>query len=94
MLQCNHISCGTLTGDNPAPDLIKAKDDGARGMDDDLLLWVAGGYSAILVIGALWVAVALSTHRARHRRQLERYEQHLRNKLVETYRGRAARRFE
>jgi hypothetical protein len=63
-------------------------------MDDELLLWVAAGYSGLLVIGAAWVAVALSTHRTRHRRQLERYEQRLRDELEATYRRRAARRFE
>jgi hypothetical protein len=84
-----------LTTDNPAPVLIKSnRDDGARGMDDELLLWVAAGYSGLLVIGAAWVAIALSTHRTRHRRQLERYEQRLRDELEATYRRRAARRFE
>jgi hypothetical protein len=63
-------------------------------MDGDLLLWVEAGYSAMLVIGAIWVAAALSTHHARHRRQLERYEQHFRNELEETYRHRLAQRFE
>jgi len=63
-------------------------------MDGDLLLWVAAGYSGLLVIGAAWVAVALSTHRARHRRRLERYEQRLRNELEASYRRRAARWFE
>jgi hypothetical protein len=60
-------------------------------MDGDLLLWVAAGYSGLLVIGAVWVGVALSTHRARHRRELERYEQRLHNELEATYRRRAAR---
>ena len=63
-------------------------------MDGDLLLWVAAVYSGLLVIGAVWVAVALSTHRARHRRQLERYEQRLRDELEATYRRHAARWFE
>jgi len=63
-------------------------------MDGDLLLWVAAGYSGLLVIGAVWVGVALSTHRARHRHQLERYEQRLRDELEATYRRLAARRFE
>jgi len=63
-------------------------------MDGDLLLWVAAGYSVLLVIGAVWVAVALSSHRARHRRRLERYEQRLRYKLEATYRRRAERQFD
>jgi len=63
-------------------------------MDGDLLLWVAAGYSGLLVIGAVWVAVALSTYRARHRRQLERYEQRLRDELEATYCRRAAAWFE
>jgi hypothetical protein len=94
-LQCNHTSYDTLTTDNPAPVLIKSnRDDGARGMDGELLLWVAAGYFGLLVIGAAWIALALSTHRSRHRRQLERYEQRLRNELEATYRQRAVRRFE
>jgi hypothetical protein len=63
-------------------------------MDGELLLWVAAGYFGLLVIGAAWIALALSTHRSRHRRQLERYEQRLRNELEATYRQRAVRRFE
>jgi len=63
-------------------------------MDGDLFLWVAAGYSALLGVGGVWVAVALSSQRTRHRRQLERYEQRLRNELEETYRRRAARRIE
>jgi hypothetical protein len=63
-------------------------------MDGELLLWVAAGYSGLLVIGVVWVAVALSTHRTRHRRQLERYERRLRNELEATYRRRAVRRYE
>jgi C4-dicarboxylate-specific signal transduction histidine kinase len=55
-------------------------------MDDDLLLWVAAAYSGLLVIAAVWIGVALSTHRTRHRRQLERYEQRLRDELEATYR--------
>ena len=54
-------------------------------MDGDLLLWVAAGYSGLLVICVVWVGVALSTHRTRHRRQLERYEQRLRSELEVTY---------
>ena len=63
-------------------------------MDGDLLLWVAAVYSVLLVIGAVWVAAALSTHRTRHRRRLERYEQRLRNELEATYRRRVGRQFE
>jgi C4-dicarboxylate-specific signal transduction histidine kinase len=63
-------------------------------MDDDLLLWVAAAYSGLLVIAAVWIGVALSTHRTRHPRQLERYEQRLRDELEATYRRRAARRYE
>jgi len=63
-------------------------------MDGDLLLWVAAGYSGLLVTGAVLVGVALSTDRARHRHQLERYEPRLRNELAATYRRLAARRFE
>ena len=63
-------------------------------MDGDLLLWVAAGYSVLLVIGAVWVTVALSSHRTRHRRRLERYERRLRNDLEATLRRRAERRFD
>jgi hypothetical protein len=95
MRQCNHTSYGTLTTDNPAPVLIMSNGmTGRGGMDGDLLLWVAAGYSGLLVIGAVWIGVALSTHRTRHRHQLERYQQRLRNELEATYRRHAARRYE
>jgi hypothetical protein len=93
-----HYGHATLTTDQSGPRSYDiASDARLGGMDGDLLLWVAAGYSALLVVGAVWIAVALFTHRIARRtrhRQLERDEQHLRNVLEKTYRRDSTRRFD
>src|SRR5215471_12110671 len=84
-----------LTTDNPAPVLITSY--GATGRGAWTAICSCGWQRAILCcssFGAVWVAVALSSHRARHRRRLERYEQRLRYELEATYRRRAERQFD